>query len=121
MTDAEKVKYLCHYRYIDALISTRSREVAKFKRWADHDVSQRVTDKCLSIVAQIQNEIYQLEQDRVKIEAVVDAVQDERCLELLRHRYLEQMTWEQVAALMCYSVRNCHRLHSQALEMVVIL
>ncbi len=120
MTDAEKIKYLGHYRYLSISIDIRLQEAARFTQWAERDVSPKLTDKCLSIAGQIQKEIQQREQTREQIEAVINTVTDDRCRDLLRYRYMNQLPWDQVAGRMCYCLRNVHRLHSKALSQVVI-
>jgi DNA-directed RNA polymerase specialized sigma subunit len=120
LTNDDKIKYLRHYRYINTSIPLQSGQVAKFEHWADLNISPKVTDKCLSIAKQMQKEIQQLEQDREQIETAIDAVTDDCCRDLLRYRYLEQLTWEQIAHRLHYCNTYVYKLHKQALAQVVI-
>ena len=40
---------------------------------------------------------------------------DARGREILRRRYMERQTWEQIGEALCYDVRYCSRLHNMAL------
>lgn len=45
----------------------------------------------------------------------IDRVPDARGREILRRRYMERQTWEQIGEALCYDVRYCSRLHNMAL------
>lgn len=47
--------------------------------------------------------------------ARIDRVPDARGREILRRRYMERQTWEQIGEALCYDVRYCSRLHNKAL------
>lgn len=81
-------------------------------------------DKLASIVAKItevQDEINrQLEKSYellVKIEKAIEKL-PEREKYLVRARYLDLKTWEQIAVDMKYSWKQVHRIHSKALKLL---
>ena len=53
---------------------------------------------------------------RREIGAAIDTVPDARLRELLRLRYIERLTFEQIAVRMNYSYKQTCRLHGMALE-----
>lgn len=58
---------------------------------------------------------------REEIQDVIERVQDGRMRVLLKLRYLNGRTWEEVAEEMCYTTRNIYNLHAAALKMVAAL
>lgn len=82
------------------------------------------TDKLSTLVAQIvdtRNEISRQLREaygrQIKIEAAVKRL-PEREKYLIRARYIELKTWEQIAVDMNYSWKHTHRIHSRALKML---
>lgn len=65
-------------------------------------------------------ELYKAKLDELAAEqlAIEQAIEplDYTARALLRYRYIEGMTWEQVAVKMNYSWRQVHRLHGDALQ-----
>lgn len=55
---------------------------------------------------------------RQMVEAAIDGVEDERLRDLLRMRYIDDDTWEQIAVKMDYSFRQVTRMHGCALEKI---
>lgn len=53
-----------------------------------------------------------------KAAAMIDRIRDVRGREILRMRYLQRKTWEQIGEALCYDVRYCSRLHNKALDMI---
>lgn len=55
--------------------------------------------------------------EQMAIERAIDSLEPTlRCL--LRYKYIQGMTWEEICVEMDYSWRQIHRLHSKALEML---
>ena len=61
-----------------------------------------------------------LAQIRIEIERAIGTVEDGTQRRLLRLRYIQGMTWEQIAVRMDYSYVHICRLHGQALEKIVL-
>lgn len=82
------------------------------------------TDKLSTLVAQIvdtRNEINRQLREaysrQIAIEAAIDKL-PEREKYLVRARYVEQKTWEQICVDMNYSWKHTHRIHARALKML---
>lgn len=56
------------------------------------------------------------EADRRLIENVISSVQDVSERMVLRHRYMDDMSWEQIAEAMNYSIQHIYRIHGTALK-----
>lgn len=53
-----------------------------------------------------------------KATAMIDRIRDVRGRKILRMRYMQRKTWEQIGEALCYDVRYCLRLHNKALDMI---
>lgn len=53
---------------------------------------------------------------RFRIYQIINLLEDGNKRVLLMKRYVNMMTWEEIAEDMDYSVMNCHRLHKKALK-----
>ena len=53
---------------------------------------------------------------RKRASALIDRVPDARGREILRRRYMERETWEQIGAAIMYDPHYCARLHKKALS-----
>ena len=71
-------------------------------------------------VDELERELIQKRYDRIcsfqKVQAAIEAVEDEAEKDLLTYRYLRGMKWEEIAVKMGYSWRKIHYLHGDALE-----
>lgn len=88
----------------------------------NHDNSkvEEIIIKIVSLEDEINRYIDKLVDLKKEIMEVIDNVEDpQECL-LLNLRYLNFLTWEQIAEKMDCSVRNVHIVHSKALENVVV-
>lgn len=57
---------------------------------------------------------------KLEIRNVINAVQDNEEKLLLKHRYLNFMSWEDICDEMNVSMRTAHRIHSTALQNVIV-
>lgn len=55
---------------------------------------------------------------QLEIEVAISKVQDGLLRTLLRHRYIECLTWEEICIVMAYSWSHIHRLHDEALRAI---
>ena len=72
-------------------------------------------DKVMEIEAQITREIDQLHTIRQEIKEALDQLEDENLKLLMEYRYIDGMTWEQIAEKMDYSRQWVTSLHGRAL------
>ena len=131
-------EYLNQARHLDALINCRLREI---DYWRDLSSSvsgmkfdgmthspNRPTEapfvRCLEKIDEIQRDV----EDKVaylvrlkeEINTAIDmlASRDEQLL--LRYRYLDDFTWEEIARMLNVSLRTVHRIHGSALQNFIV-
>lgn len=134
MTAKEYLKqaYRLHER-IDAHIaeleelrdmSTRIQGVS----FEEHFSSTRNTDapfvkligKIMDMESRINSEIDRLVDLKAEMDMVIEQVEDIEERLLLRYRYLDNMTWDDIATRLSVSSRTVHRIHSAALQNFVV-
>lgn len=131
MTNQEKKAWLLQYRRLDERIDRLEKEKARWieratKMSASSDGMPRgsgVSDtvgqavaKIADLQAEINREIDRLVDLRREIEAAIRTVPDDTMRDLLRYRYIDAMTFEEVAVRMHYNYRWITRLHGRALS-----
>ena len=131
--NAEKIKYLSRYIALNRRIDRLLEEKAKW--WSlclktTPNLSQapgggesgspveRPMDKVLEIEAEINREIDELQEVCRGIKTVLGQLEDDTLRELMEYRYIDGLTWEQVAEKMHYSWRHTCRLHGEALAKI---
>lgn len=135
MTNQEKVQYLKRYQSINKSIDQKLEEIAMWRNRASkmghslsdmprggerQDLIQSAIDKICELETSINSEIDQLMLVRQDIESIINQVQNEVLGTLLKYRYLNGFTWEQIAVLMNYDYRWVLRLHGKALAQLII-
>ena len=131
-------EYLNQARHLDALINCRLREI-DYWRDLSSSVSGMKFDgmphspnhpteapfvRCLEKIDEIQRDV----EDKVaylvrlkeEINMAIDmlASRDEQLL--LRYRYLDDFTWEEIARILNVSLRTVHRIHGSALQNFIV-
>ena len=76
--------------------------------------------KMMELEADINKEIGFLVERKREIFKVIQSVEEEEYRVLLEKRYLNHMTWEEIAVSMNCSLRTVYRIHGSALEKVVV-
>jgi len=76
--------------------------------------------KIIELEAAINNDIERLLALKLEIRETINAVQDNEERLLLKYRYLNFMSWEDVCSYMQVSMRTAHRIHKSALENVKV-
>lgn len=135
MTNQEKKRYLQQYQQLDARINRLTREESEWRRRATSvtsasdnmphgsGVSDKVgstTAKIADLRAEINREIDRLVDLRREIETAIHTVQDDTLRDLLEHRYIDGLKWEEVAVEMRCDYRWVLRLHGKALSKLTI-
>lgn len=129
MTRDEKKAYLSQYssldRQIDRLLEEKavwlSRATAVSPLYAvgakggGGNRVQGTVEKILALEEEINRAIDRLVDLRCEIEARVQTVEEDRLQEVLRYRYIDGLTLDDIAARMHYDVRHIARLHNAAL------
>lgn len=78
-------------------------------------VTQHVT-----LLDRYREKIGKLEATAVDIENLIDRLEP-TTRRLMRHRYIEGLTWEEVCVAIGYSWRQTHNLHAKALDAILAL
>ena len=82
---------------------------------ANHDLSDYAA-KLDKLEQMLINKYSQCMGIEVDIYMRIDKMEKQSERELLRYRYIDNMTWEQIASRMDYDVRHIYRLHGCALQ-----
>ena len=131
----QKIRYLSRYRRMSARID---RLLEEKRRWWELALKitpslsqapgggengsrvERPMDKVMEIEAQITREIDELYTVRQEIKGTLSQLEDENLKLLMEYRYIDGLTWEQVAVEMNYSYMQICRLHGKALNAIML-
>lgn len=131
----QKIRYLSRYRRlnqrIDRLLEEQSRWREKAMRitpvlspvpggGGSGSPIERPMDKVLEIDVEINREIDELQIVRQEIRAALNQLEDENLKLLMEYRYIDGLTWEQIAVKMNYCWRQVCRKHGQALTQITM-
>lgn len=84
------------------------------------DKISNIIAKIVDLEKQINDEIDSFVDLKKEIHDIIEAVKSPDQRLVLRCRYIEFLTWEKTAEIMNYSIKQIHRIHSAALQNVVI-
>ena len=135
MTNKDKKKWLLEYRKLDQDIERDMEELQRLKSRAEKitsmvsdmpkgsqqgDSLQRSVEKICELKASLNQRIDAAVEKRKEIEAVIETLEDKTLQLLLRYRYIDGMTWEQIALKLNYSYMHVCRLHGQSLSQIML-
>lgn len=127
-------EYLNQARHLDALINCRLREI---DYWRDLSSSvsgtrfdgmphspNRPTEapfvRCLEKIDEIQRSVEEkityLVRLKEEINTAIDKLESRDEQLVLRYRYLDDCTWEEISRMLNVSLRTVHRIHGSALQ-----
>lgn len=126
-------EYLNQARHLDALIHCRLREIDYWRdlsssvsgsSFEEHHNPNRPTEapfvRCLEKIDEIQRSVEEkvayLICLKEEINKAIDKLDNRDEQLLLRYRYLDNCTWEEIAAMLNVSIRSVHRIHGMALQ-----
>lgn len=130
-----KIKYLSQYKYLNRDID---RKIKQLEDWRNKifNVTGTISDMPKNsnrtnvieegvtaideIESSINKDIDKLVDLRREIENKIEEVEDLKLRELLKCRYLDDKTWEEVAFKNGYSWQHTYRLHEKALDKIKI-
>lgn len=133
MTNQEKKDYLIRYRDNEREIRRLQNEI---QRWKDsayitsvkytgagggadgQDKLQVNVERLVRLQNRLTAQMRARIQLRDEIEDAIESVPDDRLQLLLRYRYIEGWTFEQIAVEMHYAFRHITRMHGQALDVL---
>ena len=132
MTNQEKIQYLSRCKILDRQIERKCEELSRWRERATKitptlsdmpkspssgaDSIQTVVEHIIELESEINADIDQLTDTRREILEAIQTVKDEKLQLLLEYRYIDGMTWEQIAVKMEYSYMHICRLHGKALS-----
>jgi DNA-directed RNA polymerase specialized sigma24 family protein len=97
----------------------------KGTNWDGMPRGGRAGDPILNVVSQhinlqerYQAKLAELAAAQTQIEELIDSLEP-RERKLMRHRYIEGLSWEEVCVAMCYSWRQTHNIHGNALDKIL--
>jgi DNA-directed RNA polymerase specialized sigma subunit len=129
----EKIKYLKRLKTLDKQIDRNILELEKWQSRAckitsvitDMPRGSNVTDKMSENVANMIDINNQINADtdkyvdtKAEINKKIDAIDDDRLRNILKDRYINYWTWEEIAWKNNYSWQHVYRLHEQALDLL---
>lgn len=131
--NAEKIKYLSRYIPLSGRINRMLEEQYRWKCLAmkvtqnfspapgggeSGSPIERPMDKVDELERKITQAIDEFADIRAEIEDVLGKLEDDTLRKLMEYRYIDGLTWEQVAEKMHYSWRHTCRLHGEALAKI---
>lgn len=129
-----KIRYLSRYRRLNERIDRLLEEQSRWREMAlkitpvlsqtpgggNGSPIERPMDKVLEIDEEINREIDELQTVRQEIRAALNQLEDENLKLLMEYRYIDGLTWEQIAVKMDISWRWSIKLHGKALGKIKI-
>ena len=130
-----KIRYLSRYRRLNQRIDRLLEEQSRWREMAlkitpvlsqtpggggSGSPIERPMDKVLEIDVEINREIDELQIVRQEIRAALNQLEDENLKLLMEYRYIDGLTWEQIAVKMNYSYMQICRLHGKALRTIML-
>ena len=131
----QKIRYLSRYRRLNERID---RLLEEQRRWRERALKitptlsqapggsesgspvERPMDKVLEIEEEINREIDELQTVRQEIRAALNQLEDENLKLLMEYRYIDGLTWEQIAVEMHYGFQWVCKLHGRALATIIL-
>ena len=127
-------EYLNQARHLDALINCRLREIDYWKELSSSVSGMRFDGmphsptrpteapfvRCLEKIDEIQRSVEEkiayLVRLKEEINTAIDKLESRDEQLVLRYRYLDDCTWEEISRMLNVSLRTVHRIHGSALQ-----
>lgn len=131
----EKVEFLCRYRQADQRIQRKCGEMSLWRQRAlqmtpvyselpggrgTGDRIQTAVEHICEIEEEINRDIDELVKLRTQVQGAIRSVKDQTLETLLEYRYIDGLTWEELAERMHYSYQWVCKLHGKALTCVAL-
>lgn len=129
--NCKKAEWLRRYQKINRRINRKCEEVSQLRELAtkitptlsDMPKGNQISDKVSEAVSKIADlekeidaEVDALVSVRNQIQTAIDNIPDDTLKTLLEYRYIDGLTFEEVAVKMHYAFRHITRLHGKALH-----
>ena len=125
-------EYLNQARHLDALINCRLREIdywrdlsssvsgSNFEPHSPNRPTEAPFVRCLEKIDEIQRSVEEkityLVRLKEEINTAIDKLENRDEQLVLRYRYLDDCTWEEISRMLNVSLRTVHRIHGSALQ-----
>ena len=131
-------EYLNQARHLDALINCRLREIDYWRDLSSSvsgtrfdgmpHIPNRPTEapfvRCLEKIDEIQRSVEEkvayLVRLKEEINTAIDMLENRDEQLVLRYRYLDDCTWEEISRMLNVSLRTVHRIHGSALQNLIV-
>ena len=90
------------------------------KGMGESDKVQSTVEKLGALEKKIDSKIDEWYEVRLDVEKAIHTVESDKFRLLLRYRYINGWTFEQIAVQMNYAYRNVTRLHGKAINLIKI-
>lgn len=126
-------EYLQQYRDADREINAKLDQIRRLRELATKTTQTLTTDrvqtsaenkvegivqKIVDLQQEVNEEIDKLTKIRRDVQSVILSVSDSARRNVLRLRYVQGMSWEQIAVELNYTYRHVMRLHGEALQQI---
>lgn len=131
----QKIRYLSRYRRLNERIDRLLEEQSRWRERAlkitptlsqspggggNDSPIERPMDKVLEIEKEVDREIDEMQIVRKEIRETLNQLEDENLKLLMEYRYIDGLTWEQIAVKMHYGFQWVCKLHGRALNRLKI-
>lgn len=130
-------EYLNQARHLDALINCRLREIDYWRelssgisgsnfepRYNPNRPTEAPFVRCLEKIDEIQRNVEEkvahLIKLRDEINSRIDMLENREEQVLLRYRYIDGFSWEEISRMLNVSLRTVHRIHGAALQNFIV-
>lgn len=117
--EAERSQILLEVKRLESTIAPKAPNMDGMPRGSGvGDPTGNTAVQRATLIEQYNAQLERLAATQTRIEELIEALEPlER--KLMRHRYIEGLTWETVCVVMDYSWRQTHRIHSSILDKLV--
>lgn len=129
-------EYMEQARYLDMQINSKIEQIRNLNELATKATTvysdmphspnrntsrmEETVVKIIDLESEIDRDIDTLVDLKREIQAVINNVEDEKYRILLELRYINQMSWEEIAVHLGYDLRYTHKIHGRALQKVTV-
>ena len=126
MTNKEKIAYLRKYREYGAEIERLEEEIARWRAQVNNSKQRKIDQiQCQNaefnqLIIDLADAQHKMVLDRITIERAVTVLPDDQLQKIIKYRYIEGMSFTEIAKSMHYSSRWIYELHKKAIELLLL-
>ena len=123
MTNDDKKIYLDLYASAKRIINRNLLYIEEIERIEKHFIKSRCDEEEERQLKLFKKSVTDRIQEQEKVwhlvEQSINNLTENRYREILQYRYMDGLTWDEIADKMMYSLCSIHRLHNKALEQLL--